>query len=169
MEDLTPLIGVHYAMDLLLKEVDRICKKHNITYYLCGGVQGEFSADAVTFTTTQVLATLPYTCTFDEELEQSEWSFVNGSCTNRWMIGEGANYGDGSNALYISNNNEDNEYDVNASSIVWAYRDINFDMPGLFYDFAFDQKCEGQNGEAGKIDYFACYVGPISDVTYSKN
>lgn len=37
MEDLTPLIGVHYAMDLLLKEVDRICKKHNIQYYLWGG------------------------------------------------------------------------------------------------------------------------------------
>lgn len=136
---------------------------------VCGGIQGEFSADAVTFTTTQVLATLPYTCTFDEELEQSEWSFVNGSCTNRWMIGEGANYGDGSNALYISNNNADNEYDINASSIVWAYRDIKFDMPGLFYDFAFDWKCEGQNGEAGKIDYFACYVGPVKDVTYSKN
>lgn len=37
MEDLSPLVGVHYAMELLLREVDRICKKYDITYYIWAG------------------------------------------------------------------------------------------------------------------------------------
>ncbi len=37
MEDLSLLNGVHYAMEKLLIEVDRICKKHGITYFLWAG------------------------------------------------------------------------------------------------------------------------------------
>jgi len=37
MEDLSLLDGVHYAMEQLLIEVDRICKENNITYFLWAG------------------------------------------------------------------------------------------------------------------------------------
>lgn len=36
-DDLNLLHGVHYANERLLAEVDRICKKHNITYYMWAG------------------------------------------------------------------------------------------------------------------------------------
>ncbi len=37
MENLDLLYGVHYANEKLLAEVDRICKKHNIEYYMWAG------------------------------------------------------------------------------------------------------------------------------------
>ena len=37
MDDLKLLNGVHYANEKLLAEVDRICKKHNIKYYMWAG------------------------------------------------------------------------------------------------------------------------------------
>ena len=37
MDDLDLLQGVHYANERLLTEVDRICRKHGITYYLWAG------------------------------------------------------------------------------------------------------------------------------------
>lgn len=37
MDDLDLLQGVHYANERLLAEVDRICRKHGIPYYLWGG------------------------------------------------------------------------------------------------------------------------------------
>ena len=37
MDDLNLLQGVHYANERLLSEVDRICRKHRITYYMWAG------------------------------------------------------------------------------------------------------------------------------------
>jgi len=54
-----------------------------------------------------------------------DWVLVNGSQTNKWMVGN-ATASDGNYSLYISNDNDANTYSLNSASTVHFYRDIRF-------------------------------------------
>lgn len=113
----------------------------------------EWSSDAF-FTTTQTLQHLPYLCTFDNQVENSQWTLLNGNSENQWTVGNAIGYG--GNALYISNDNGANHaYSINSSSSVWAYRDVFFDYNHPAYQLSFDFKGMGQNA----ADYMQAYIG----------
>lgn len=114
----------------------------------------EWSSDAF-FSTTQPLQHLPYLCTFDSQVENSQWTLLNGNSENQWVIDNAIGYG-GGNALYISNDSgATHAYSINSSSSVWAYRDVCFDDNHLAYQLSFDFKGMGQNA----ADYMQAYIG----------
>ena len=51
--------------------------------------------------TTPAPASLPYTCGFEDAGENSNWTIVNGTATNKFHIGTAVNNG-GNKSLYIS-------------------------------------------------------------------
>jgi len=137
------------------------------TYYFyvranCGG--GDVSQwKSTSFMTTQILATLPYTNDFEDATENASWALINGSQTNQWCIGSAVNNTDnGSNALYISNDNgTTNAYDNSSYSYVFAYRDIEFDQNASAYQIDFDWRNQGEN--SSYYDYMKVYLGdPVS-------
>ena len=95
------------------------------TYYfwvraVCNSTDSSIWTSGGGFSTTQTLATLPYSQNFSTI---NDFGFVNGSQTNKWSYGNAA--GNTPSSIYISNDNGvTNSYTVTSSSIVQAYRDI---------------------------------------------
>ena len=109
----------------------------------CGGSVSQ-SVASVDFTTDRVPATLPYTCDFENAVENNGWVRENGAYTNKWCIGTATNNG-GTKALYVSNDNgTTNAYGASAS-YVYAYREIDFASAGE-YVVSFDWKARGETG-----------------------
>jgi len=101
-------------------------------------------------------ATLPYTCDFEDENENSQWTFAN--LRNKWYIGTAANNG-GSNGLYISNDGgESNAYtNSTATTCVYAYRTLEFTESAI-YEISFDWRANGQS----TYDYLRALMIPVS-------
>ncbi len=96
-----------------------------------------------------------YSCDFENATENSNWVFVNGDQTNKWFIGTVANNG-GSNGLYISNDDgASNAYTNDATTYVYAYREITFENAGD-YIFTFDWQCFGES----YYDYLRVFLVP---------
>ena len=115
------------------------------------------------FTTTQVLATLPYDQDFEDATENASWALVNGSQTNKWFIGSAVNNTDnGANALYISDDNGVTNQYTHTASHVWAYRDIEFTQGAGAYQIDFDWRSVG---ESASYDYLKVYLGDPAVVT----
>ena len=132
----------------------------------CGG---EFSpwSNVMTFLTLSVPpATLPYACDFEDATENALWTFVQNGQTNKWYIDSAAVTPDNSvHSMYISSNNgASNSYDITASSVSWAYRDIQFTDADEF-ELSFDWKGEGESS----YDYMRVYIGNPTSVTEGDN
>jgi len=89
--------------------------------------------------TAQVVVMSPstgFTSTFEDGTPDG-WAIVNGSQTNKWIVGTStASAGDYS--IYISSNNSSNTYNIDAASIVHFFRDIIYTFPinnTLTFDF----------------------------------
>ncbi len=129
---------------------------------VCDGTEG--ASDTKTFTTTQHLATLPYTQDWEDATENANWILENGTQTNKWFIGNDTAASLQNNALYVSNDNGlTNAYTTNSTSNVWAYRDIQFGDAAAF-ELSFDWKCIGE-GSTTLYDYLTVYIGAPGDVT----
>lgn len=110
------------------------------------------------FTTSQVPATLNWTADFEGA---TSWSLVNGTQTNKWYIGTAA-ASTGTKSLYISaDSGATNAYDVNAGSIVQAYRDIAIPAGTTTVEFSFDWRGIGE-GTTTVYDYFRVWLVPAS-------
>ena len=115
------------------------------------------------FTTTQIMATLPYEQDFEDETENASWALVNGTQTNKWFIGSAINNTeDGENALYISNDDGVTNAYSHTASYVWAYRDIDFTQGAGAYQIDFDWRSVG---ESANYDYLNVYLGDPAVVT----
>lgn len=118
----------------------------NTTYYWwiradCGGTNGvSMWIPGTTFTTISPPAALPY---FQQFTTGNDLTLVNGSQTNKWMVG--ANAGNAAPALYISNNNSTNVYDIAATSKVYAYRDIIIPPGSTSAEISFDYRVVGES------------------------
>ena len=119
---------------------------------LCGGVEGDDQTNTVTFTTTTVPATLPYTTDFEDAVEDQQWVFVNGTQTNKWYIGVPTDVSSdvnttvgGTNGLYISNNGGEANTYSSTTSKVYAYRDIFVPDGTTELVLSFDWKAQGSN------------------------
>lgn len=117
----------------------------------CG--PGNQSAITVySFTTEpEVIMSLPYSCDFEGDC-RANWVMLNGSQTNKWMIGNG---GSGTNNyMFISNNNLQNTYTNNSSTNrVYAYAPIYLDAG--YYTISYDWKCYGET-----YDYMRVFLAP---------
>ncbi|HQQ20798.1 MAG TPA: fibronectin type III domain-containing protein, partial [Bacteroidales bacterium] len=91
----------------------------------------------VSFTTLAAIpATIPYSCDFENPVENAEWSFKNSGQTNQWYIGNASNNPDvnntvgGANALYISNDGGDTwAYTAGADNYSKSYAFRDFVIP----------------------------------------
>ncbi len=97
---------------------------------------------ATAFAQAQTPATVPYSCNFENETENANWTLENGTESNKWNIGTATQNG-GSKGLYIS---YDAKYEFSRepwdNSYVYAYRTITFDEIGE-YVIDFDWKAGG--------------------------
>lgn len=109
----------------------------------------------VSFTTTQNPATLNYAQTF--ESYTNDWALVNGAQTNKWMVGNAVS-NSATNSLYISDNNAAHNYNITATSVVHAYRDIFIPAGTAEVNISFDWRNNGQSAQ----DYMRVWVTPPS-------
>ena len=111
----------------------------------------------ITFYTKSIPAPLPYFTGF-EAGQDSGWVMVNGTQTNRWMIG---NYSDtthvGSRALFISDNGTSSSYNISSASMVFTYRLLEVTDTGD-YVINFDWRAYGE----GSADYLRAFIIPNS-------
>jgi uncharacterized repeat protein (TIGR02543 family) len=75
----------------------------------------------------------------------NDWVFVNGSQTNKWMIGTAAK-NTGSYSAYISNDNSANSYTISSPSVVHIYKDMTFPASGSDFYLTFYFKGNGESG-----------------------
>ena len=126
---------------------------------ICGS--GSSSWMSAEFMTSQIPATLPYFCDFEDATQVSEFAFVNGNQPHQWVVGTATNNG-GNHAMYISNDyGTTHTYSVSSSSTVWAYRDIEFPANPSGYTLSFDWHCYGESG----YDFMNVYIGTPAMVT----
>ena len=98
-------------------------------------------SEALLFTTLQAPASIPYANDFETK---NGWSFVNSSYANAWSYGTAAHNGEGTHALYISNNGgAANAYSVGSSAAVYATKLFQFE-DGV-YNFKYDWKAYGES------------------------
>jgi hypothetical protein len=97
------------------------------------------------------------TTLFSEDFEAgngtslSDWTFVNGSQTNKWHIGT-ATYSQGNKSCYISNNSSANSYTTSSRSTVHVYHDMPDYANGE--TLSFDWKGTGEGG----CDYLTVHL-----------
>ncbi len=119
----------------------------------CGGSDLSTWSGPFSFTTTQVPAIVPFT----DDFSANEWSFVNGTQTNKWVVGNAA--GNPANGMYISNDNGvTNTYTLNPASVTHAYRDISFPAGLNPFSLKFDWKANGES----TYDYLRVWLVPSS-------
>jgi len=86
------------------------------------------------------------TTLWSENFESSNsLTLLQGSQTNYWWRGSGT-YSGGSYSLYITNNSSTNTYNIGASSVSHAYRDITFPAGATNINLTFSWKGQGESG-----------------------
>ena len=124
----------------------------------CGPGDASTWTGPLSFVAPQVPAAMNYTQNFD--IGAHGWALNNGTQTNKWAVGS-ATSNSTPNSLYISEDNGiTNTYNVNAQSVVQAYRDIQ--MPAGLNQLllSFDWKNVGENNN----DYFRVWIVPAAFV-----
>jgi uncharacterized repeat protein (TIGR02543 family) len=109
------------------------------------------------------------TTIFTENFENSTngWVLVNGSQTNKWMIGT-ATYYAGSYSAYISSNGSANSYDVNSNSVVHFYKDITFPVSTSAFTLTFWFKGYGESSyDDMTVRYSEITSTPVAGSTFS--
>ena len=105
------------------------------------------------------IATVPYSCDFENAMERTQWAFRNGSQANKWYVDTAVNNG-GDYSLYISNTNGvTHNYDNVTASYTWAVRQIAL-VQGL-YNISYDWKAQGYS----TAHYMRAYLVPTSQFT----
>lgn len=101
------------------------------------------SAGFLAFGMSAQTAMLPYSSGFEVASDNVQWQFSEGNTVNRWYIG-GAAPKDGTNALYISNDNgENNTYSNRDYTTAFVWRTFQFDA--WDYIISFDWKATGES------------------------
>ncbi len=123
-------------------------------FYVQSDCTSEWSVEG-TFTTSDNYINLPISEDFESGL--GNILLVNGTETNYWM--QGALASQTGNALYVTDNNVDNQYTTGSYSIAHAY--IPIDFAGITNaTLSFDWIC---NGETVSYDYMRVYLVPDTE------
>ena len=101
--------------------------------------------------------TYPYSCGFEDDAENAQWTFVNGDCTNQWFIGTGSKH-EGGKGLYVSNDNGvTSGYNPSTTSTVYAYRTFEITQAGD-YEISYDCFVEGEGPSFYPCDYVKAFI-----------
>ena len=114
------------------------------------GVQAQSVPDTVG-------STGSYYCDFEDSVECSAWTILNGTMTNGWYIGTAANnIYDGGTSLYVSNNGgATHSYTNGSPSTTYAYRELYFE-DGYYTCFF------SWTGNGNQEDYALAAIVPAS-------
>ena len=146
--DLTSGTPVAFAEEDLPLQIAGLVPQTTYTLALrssCGAAFSNWS-EAVTFTTWETPASLPYTTDFETEEDNSAWHFT-GTGSNVWAIGTATFAGDeeeGTSA-YISNDNGTSHAATIGYPFTMRYmwQDFDFGSGDDVYNLTFDWKCTG--------------------------
>lgn len=96
---------------------------------------------------------------FAEDFEgEAKWLLNNGDLANAWVIGTAVSNGEGSHALYISNDGgATHAYTNSAACVVFAQKAFNFAAGN--YVFSYDWLCNGE-GSSTLYDYLRVALVP---------
>lgn len=119
--------------------------------------------------TTNVAPVAPASLPYYEDFSENNFTFINKTQANKWAYG--AATGNPANSIYISNDwGDSNNYDINTSSVVHAYRDIIIPSDATYADLTFDWKCEGQPGsDMMKVWLMSNSINPVAGASLSTN
>lgn len=105
--------------------------------------------------------TYPYSCGFEDDAENAQWTFVNGDCTNQWFIGTGFKH-EGEKGLYISSDGGTSSgYAPSSPATTFAYRTFEITEEGA-YSISFDYNVLGETSDWGVYDYADALLAPAS-------
>lgn len=124
----------------------------------CGSASSDDTL-SISFTTRGLpVSEFPYSTGF-EEGQDLAWEFVNGTLTNKWVIGSAVHNGENStSAMYISNDNgTTNAYTVTSATMVYATRDLQITEEGD-YAVSYDWIANGES----TYDYIRVVIVPMS-------
>ncbi|NSW46129.1 MAG: fibronectin type III domain-containing protein [Bacteroidales bacterium] len=117
----------------------------------CNASDSSLWLGPISFTTTQIPATLPYVWDFENDF--NGWSVVNGTQANKWFTGTAA-FASPTKGAYISNTNgSTNNYDGTVTSVSHIYRDIQFPA-GSEFVMTFKWKGTGESS----YDYMRVFL-----------
>ncbi len=122
---------------------------------VCNATDQSAWVGPIPFSTTQIPAPMNFTDNFEGP---SGFTIVNGTQTNKWVIGTAVNNG-GTSCLYVSNNNGvSNAYTNTANSVVHAYRDIAVPAGVNLMNLSFDWRALAESC----CDYIRAWIVPTS-------
>lgn len=87
----------------------------------------------------------------------NKWLLVNGEMTNAWVYGTTAHNGEGTHALYISNDGGTTNTYSNSATVVYATKLFHFQSGA--YTFQYDWRCQGE-GTSTLWDYMRVALVP---------
>jgi len=129
----------------------------------CGDTSYSPWSRKIVFATTEVPATIPYVCGFEDDTENSHWQYLSGKCSgNRFVIGSASSaIHTGSRSIYVSNDNGvSNVYTTaGCEGRFFAYRTIRFEAKG--YQIEYDWRCPGGEGSTYVPDYGRVFLVPV--------
>lgn len=139
-------------------QVSGLADNKDYILYLRKNCAGNYSPSiSAAFHTLMAPATAPYADDFEDG---NNWMFINGSLTNAWAYGEAAHNGEGTHAIYISNDGgASNAYNGSAAAVVYAVK--SFNLADGVYTFKYDWKANGE-GTSTMYDYLRVFIVPES-------
>ena len=127
----------------VLVTIDTLAENTPYIFFIrraCDGSNSEYIARR--FQTEQTPAALPFADDFENGLN---WVLINGDIINQWVLGEAAHNGEGTHALYISNDGgTSNEYTNSTAGITYATKSLEFPEAGI-YSVSFDWRAYGES------------------------
>lgn len=121
------------------------------------GAEAKSESVAISFQTKQI--PVDAGDSYSEDFEgEAKWLLNNGDLANAWVIGTAVSNGEGSHALYISNDGgATHAYTNNAACVVFAQKAFNFAAGN--YVFSYDWLCNGE-GSSTLYDYLRVALVP---------
>ena len=136
--------------------IDTLQENTNYVFFLrrnCGASHSDYVVRSIH--TIQTPAAVPYEDDFEAG---NNWLLINGDLVNTWVYGTAAHNGEGTHALYISNDNGvTNAYTVSKAVAVYAVKSFEFTEDGS-YTFKYDWKANGE----GNYDYIRVALVPAT-------
>lgn len=125
------------------------------------GAEAKSESVAISFQTKQV--TVDAGDSYSEDFEgEAKWLLNNGDLANAWVIGTAVSNGEGTHALYISNDGgATHAYTNSAACVVFAQKAFNFAAGN--YVFSYDWLANGE-GSSTKYDYLRVALVPAEAV-----
>ena len=107
-----------------------------------------------------IISNQPQTEIMEDFETSSDWIIENRDQINRWIIGNEIS-SNGTNSIYISDDNKNNTYTPNIQSIVNFYKDFDFPSDVINISLEFDWKCQGVNSSSS-IGALFVFVFPLN-------